>query len=126
VRIFVVVILLLSLLGISEAYMGEAKAGGIAFSFGYESFPGELYYELLSIKYKKGLRVDSKTNPGQENMSFSVLSLRAGKMARIGFGHLFAGIEVGMSLPVSGYEKSWNLPTLTPDIKGVISFPGFC
>jgi hypothetical protein len=95
-------------------------------SLGYESFPGKLYYELESVKYKKGLWTDSKINPGQENMSFSVLSLRAAKMTPVGFGNLFAGIEVGMSLAISGYEKSLNLPVLTPAFNGVISFPGFC
>lgn len=125
-RIFLAVILLVGLSGVSEAYGGEVETGGITFGLGFESFPGKLYYEQESARYKKGLRSDYKVNPKEDNMSFSVLSLRVTKMTRIGFKNLFAGIEVGMSLAMSGYEKSWNLPVLTPGFLGEIRFPGFC
>ena len=125
-RIFLTAILLVGLLGASGVYGEEIKAGGVTFSLGFESFPGKTYYQLESAKYKKGVRIDSKVNPEEEDMSFSSLSLRVTKMTRIGFKNLFAGIEVGMSFAGSGYEKSWDLPVLTYDFWDEIHFPGFC
>lgn len=125
-RIFLATILLLGLLGVSDAYGEEVKTGGITFSLGFESFPGKTYYRLESVKYKKGLRSDSKMNPKEDNMSFSALGFRITKMTRIGFENLFAGIEVGMSLALSGYEKPWNLPAIPLGFWGEISYPRFC
>jgi hypothetical protein len=126
VRIVLTAILFVVLLGASGVYGDEAKNSGITFSLGFESFPGKTYYQLESVKYKKGVRIDSKVNPKEEDMNFSAFSLRATQMTRIGFKNLSAGIEVGMSFARSGYEKSWDLPVLTYDFWDEIHFPGFC
>lgn len=125
-RAFLAIILLVGFLGVSGAYGEEAGGGGITFTIGFESFPGKVYYELESRSYKKGRADDYKTNPQEDDMGFSGLSLRLAKMTPIGFHNFYAGIEVGMLLATSGYERSWNLPAMTPGFTGKVSFPGFC
>jgi hypothetical protein len=126
VRVFSGLIILVCLLGASGACGQEGETGGITFSFGFDSFPGKHYYRLEGIKYKKGLQDDYKTNPRTDQMRFSGLSLRLSHMARIGLRNLYAGVEVGMYLAVSGYEKPWDLPALAPGFSGKTQFPQFC
>lgn len=125
-RIFLAVILLVGLSGISGAYGEEVKIGGITFSLGFESLPGKHYYRLDCLRYENGQRSASKKNQKEDKMNSSGLSFRVTKMTPIGFEKLVAGIEIGMILPLSGYEKSWNLPALTPDFSGEVHIPGFC
>ncbi len=122
-RTFLAMVLIVGLSGVSGAYGEEVKAGGMTFSFGFESFPGKHYYQQAYVRYQNGFRVDYKINQKEDEMNFSTLSFRVTKMTETGFENVFAGIEVGVSLPVSGFEKSWNLPALTSDFTGEVSAP---
>ncbi len=125
-RIFLTIILFVALSGLSQANGQEVKTGGITFSVGLESFPGKTYYRLECLRYEDGESRDYKTTQAEDPMNSLNLTLRVAKMGRFGSSNLFAGIEVGVSVPVSGYEKSWNLPALTPDLSGEIHYAGFC
>ena len=125
-RIFLTVVLFVGLSGISQASGQEAKTGGISFSVGFESFPGKTYYRLECLRYENGEFRDYKTTQGEDAMNSLNLTFRVAKMSQIAFNDFSAGIEVGMSVPVSGYEESWELPALSPDFTGEIYFPVFC
>ena len=125
-RIFLTVVLFVGLSGLSPANGQEVKTGGISFSIGLESFPGKTNYRLECLRYENGEFRDYKTTQGEDAMNSYNLTFRVAKMSQIAFDDFSAGIEVGMSVPVSGYEKSWELPALTPDFSGEIRYPGFC
>lgn len=125
-RIFLAMILLVGLSGVSGAYGEEGKTGGITFGLGFESFPGKYYYRMDCLRYENGQRSASKVNQKEDEINSSGLSFRVTKMTKIGFENLFAGIEMGMLLPISGYEKSFNLPALDSNFTGEVHLPGFC
>jgi hypothetical protein len=126
VRVFLTIVLFVSLSGLSQANAQEAATGGITLSVGFESFPGKTYYRLECLRYENGEFRDYKTTQAKDAMNSLNFTIRVAKMSQITFNAFSAGIEVGMSVPVSGYEKSWELPALTPDFSGQIRFPGFC
>ena len=125
-RVFLTIVLFVSLSGLSPANGQEVKTSGISLSVGFESFPGKTYYRLECLRYENGEFRDYKTTQGEDAMNSLNLTFRVAKMSQIAFNDFSAGIEVGMSVPVSCYEKSWNLPALTPEFSGEIRFPAFC
>jgi hypothetical protein len=126
VRTFLTIILFVGLSGISPANGQEVKTGGLTFSVGLESFPGKTYYRLECVRYEGGDFKDYKTIQGEDDMNALNLTLRVAKMAQIGSSNFSAGVEVGASVPVSGYEKSWDLPALTSDLTAELHFSAFC
>ena len=125
-RTWLTISLLVCILLASAAAEADMKGSGVSFSIGFESYPGEFFYRLDGVRYLSGIPRDYKFNPNTDGAAFSVLSLRARKMVPLGSGNVSAGIEVGMSLPISGYEKSWSLPALTPKFTGDIYYAAFC
>jgi hypothetical protein len=125
-RIVSTLIVVFGILIPQEAIGGEAEAGGIQFSLGFESYPGKLFYRLDGIRYISGSARDFRYNPVSDDATFVVLSLRVKKKVPVGVRDLSVGLESGVSLPVSGYQKSWDLPALTSEVTGDIYFPSFC
>ena len=122
--------LTLSLLGcilLAPASAGaETEGSGISLDIGFESYPGEFFYRLDGVRYLSGVARDYRFNQKTDDVAFSVLSLRVSKMVQLGSSRFFAGIEVGMSVPISGYEKSGSLPALTGKFTGDIYYAAFC
>lgn len=114
------------LLSASTACGQQGRLAGFAFSLGYESYPGELFYKLTGIRYVNGVPVASRSNPKADDATFVVLSFRVKKMVPTKLRKLSVGAEAGMSVPVSGHEKPWDLPALTPKFSGDIYYPSFC
>ncbi len=125
-RIFLTIVLFLNLSGAREVLAQKTETGGMTFTVGLESFPGKTYYRLECLRYESGELRDYRTTQDQDAINSWNLTLRVAKMSRTGFKNLLVGIEVGMSVPVSGYEKSWDLPALTSEFSGEIRYPGFC
>jgi hypothetical protein len=104
----------------------QARIGGMSFSLGFESYPGRLYYRLDGFRYINGSLRDVKYRPTSQDIAFQEFSLRAAALGATGFPHLRAGLELGISIPVSGHLKSWNVPAITPKLTGDFYFPSFC
>lgn len=111
---------------VSAVEAAHTETGGVTFSVGFESYPVSFFYRMEGVRYVSGGPRDYRFNPKKDDGLFSVLSFRARKMIQVGFGNFRAGIEVGMSLPVSGHEMSWSLPPLTPKFTGDIYYGAFC
>lgn len=125
-RTWLTLSLLACILLASVAAEADMKGSGVSFSIGFESYPGEFCYRLDGVRYLSGVARDYKFNPKTDGAAFSVLSLRVRKMVQLGSSKFSAGLEVGMSLPISGYEKSWSLPALTGKFTGDIYYAAFC
>jgi hypothetical protein len=110
----------------SNTCWAETNCRGIAFEVGFESYPGKLYYRLDGFRYLNGTLRDVRYQPTSENIAFGTFGLRATGLVPTGFPHLWAGLEVGISLPVSWYRKSWNVPALVPKLTRDYYFPSFC
>jgi hypothetical protein len=104
----------------------ETRIGGVRFGLGFESYPGRLHYRLDGFRYLNGTLRDVKHQPTSEDIAFGAFSLRATGLVQTGFPHLWAGLEVGISLPISWYRKSWNVPALAPKLTRDYYFPSFC
>ncbi len=125
-RIVLALLVVLCILIPQEGSGEEVKVGGICFSLGFESYPGKLFYRLDGIRYISGTAHDFRYNPESEDAAFVVLSLRAKREIPLGVRDFSVGLEMGVSLPVAGYEKSWDLPALTSEVTGDVYFPSFC
>lgn len=108
------------------ACRGDVNTLGVTFTLGFESYPGKLFYRLDGIRYVSGTTRDHKYNPMVENVTFAVFSARVARLVPLGWEGLSAGLELGISTPLSGYSKSWSLPALAPKFTGDIYFPSFC
>jgi hypothetical protein len=104
----------------------EPKIGGMRFGLGFESYPGKLYYRLDGFRYINGTLRDVMYRPSSQDITFRTFSLRATGLVRTGFPHLRVGLEVGISFPVSAFQKSWDVPALTPKLTQDFYFPSFC
>jgi len=125
-RTIMLSLVLLCLSTPQAAWGDEGRIGGMAFTLGFESYPGKLHYRLDGVRYISGTSRDFRFNPVSEDIAFKTLSLRATKLMRTGLGGLWAGLEVGIALPVYDYRKSWDLPALTPKLTQDVYFPSFC
>jgi hypothetical protein len=124
-RIFIAVILFGVLL-LMQTLGKDARADGITFTLGFESFPGKYYYRMDGLRYEDGHNTDYRYFPADDDINFTTLSLRIAKMAPIGHRNLLAGVEVGMAFTISDYEQPWDVPSLTDGFYGDVYFPGFC
>ncbi|MGM0442511.1 MAG: hypothetical protein ACQEQC_08850, partial [Elusimicrobiota bacterium] len=92
----------------------QINFGGVNVSVGYDSVPGKFYYIENVAEYEDGSISKSRETQGEEEFRSGMVSLRVSKMSSIMNAtldeNLSAGIEVGASLPISGLDKSWELP----------------
>lgn len=94
--------------------------GAVEINMGIEMLSGKFYYLEKTADYKKGdlwwMGADrAKVAQANDDMKFTNVAFRLNHTKPILMDGLSAGIEVGMSIPVSGYEKTWSVPAGTID-----------
>ena len=97
----------------SAIYAQEAKVGDVSIKLGYESFPGTFFSTETSIDTTAS-NVEIYQQAAEESATFSGLSVRMSKMANIFTEGMSGGIEVGFAMPLSGFEKTWEIAAVDP------------
>ncbi len=113
--------LVIFILFVMNIFAQTTQIGLFNISIGYETFPSTYYYSEETGKYDKGWPTEYIYKQIEEDITYSVISLRFNSMRNVMNNKFSLGLETGVSLPLSGYVKEWSLPAKTTNFTGTIT-----